>query len=98
LILCVSAIIKINKEISKIDKELKKASGEKERERERERERARKNCTGKIGNIDERLPSGLYPILGIAYFSNVYRNIEIILPSESDRTIECERVKKVQMR
>lgn len=32
----------------------------------------------------EWLPSGLHPILGIAYFSNVYRNIGIILPSESD--------------
>lgn len=33
----------------------------------------------------ERLPSGLYPILGIAYFSNVHRNIGRVLPSENDR-------------
>lgn len=34
--------------------------------------------------LTEWLPSGLHPILGIAYFSNMYRNIGIILPSESD--------------
>jgi len=39
----------------------------------------------------EWLPSGLHPILGIAYFSNVYRNIGIILPSESDRMTERKR-------
>jgi len=43
-------------------------------------------CTLRLSVISmEWLPSGLHPILGIAYFSNVYRNIGIILPSESDR-------------
>jgi len=42
----------------------------------------------------EWLPSGLHPILGIAYFSNVYRNIGIILPSESDRMTERKRKRK----
>lgn len=38
-----------------------------------------------IANIVLWLPSGLHPILGIAYFSNVYCNIGIILPSESNQ-------------
>lgn len=47
--------------------------------------------THRLSVISEWLPSGLHPILGIAYFSNMYRNIGIILPSESDRMIERKR-------
>lgn len=47
--------------------------------------------THRLSVISEWLPSGLHPILGIAYFSNVYRNIGIILPSESDRMTEKKR-------